>query len=380
MRILAQPFLKGNNNPYTYRLYSSVEQLGHSVDHTTLKTLLKGKYDIWHRHWPEITLSDKNLPRAILKTLVFLFFMDVLRLKGAKNIWTIHNLETHEKLYPRLEKLFWKLFIPRLDGYISLSEAGQVGALKKFPKLKNVPGFIVPHAHYRGEYPDTITRQEARERLGVEPHHKVFLMLGNLRPYKNALALIRMFKSLPDPNYRLFIGGKAFFPELRNEIQQAAANDPRISLYLDYVPVEDVQVYLRAADLMVLPYTEILNSGSALLSLSFDCPVLVTRKGAMAELQNSVGKEWVHTFEGELTTSVLEGGMRWALMTRRLTSAPLHGLEDEAIAQKTVDAYEYIRLGRKPKFDRVAAPARALAQEKSAPDRSAEADHVLPRS
>jgi len=344
MRILAQPFLKGNNNPYTYRLYAAVEKLGHSVDHISLGRLLFKTHDIWHRHWPEVTLSDKNFPRAVLKTFVFLFFMDVVRLKGTKNVWTIHNLGTHEKLYPRLEALFWKLFIPRLDGYISLSESGRAEALTKFPGLETIPGFIVPHPHYREEYPNTLSREEARARLGLEAHHRVFLMLGNLRPYKNAPKLVQIFKRLPDPTYRLFIAGTTFFPEMKDEMKDLVAGDPRITLYLDYVPAEEVQVYLRAADLMVLPYTEILNSGSAMLALSFNCPVLVARKGAMAELQSSVGEDWVYTFEGDLTPSILEDGLQWALTTERSPTAPLEGIEDAAIAQKTIDAYEKICL------------------------------------
>jgi beta-1,4-mannosyltransferase len=41
---------------------------------------------------------------------------------------------------------------------------------------------------------------------------------------------------------------------------------------------------MRAADLIALPYKEILNSGSAILALSFDRPILVPAAGALAEL------------------------------------------------------------------------------------------------
>jgi len=349
MRILAQPFfkgkdglLKGNNNPYTERLYTAIEKCGHSVDHISLSKVLFGHYDIWHRHWPEITLSDKNLPRAVLKTWVFLWLMDWMRFRGTKTVWTIHNLESHERLYPAIEKRFWRAFISRLDGYISLSESGRQRAIEKHPALKNLPGFVIPHGHYRKSYPNTIGREEARSQLGLNPDHKVFLMLGNLRPYKNAPQLIRLFCHLPNTDYRLFVAGSCKFPDVQEALEDAAQEDPRVTVYVDHVPTEEVQVYLKAADLMVLPYSEILNSGSAMLALSFDCPVLVVRKGAMAELQKTIGEDWVYTYEGELTPSILEEGLQWAIRTERRRPAPLDGMEDGAIAQKTIDAFEKI--------------------------------------
>lgn len=52
----------------------------------------------------------------------------------------------------------------------------------------------------------------------------------------------------------------------------------------------EVADLFRAATIVVLTYREILNSGSALLALSFDRPV--PAKGAMAELEDRAGAEW----------------------------------------------------------------------------------------
>jgi len=342
MQILAQPFQKDHKNPYTYKLYSEIQKLGTTVDHVSLHKLCTGQYQIFHRHWPERTLNDRNFLRAAIKTFLFLFLMDVARLRGMKNVWTVHNLGTHEKFYPRLEKFFWKILIPRLDGYISLSHAGKIAAQNCFPELKTKPGFVVPHGHYRGEYPDTLTREQARCRLGVSEQHRVFLLFGNLRRYKNTPTLVQLFRALPDPNYRLYVVGKPSYEVIRDEIETAASSDERIFLELDYIESEKIQIYLRAADLVVLPYQEILNSGSALLALSFDCPVLVPQKGSMSELQQDVGADWVRTYLGELTALELEKSLAWAIETQRQYPAPLHQFEGAAVAQKTIDAYRAI--------------------------------------
>lgn len=342
MRVLASPFVEGHNNPYSYKLYSEVQKLGVFVEHVSLFGILFGKFDVYHRHWPERTLNDRNPLRAIFKTLVFLFLMDIASLRGMKHVWTVHNLGTHEQFYPRLERLFWKVYLPRLDGYISLSHTGKDAALETFPALQSKPGFVIPHGHYRGEYPDTMTREQARAYLGLSAQHKVFLLLGSLRHYKNAPQLVRLFRELSDPDYRLYVAGRPSYEDVRLDIEDAAASDERVILDLDYVATEKVQIYFRSADLVVLPYQEILNSGSAMLSLSFDCPVLVPQKGSMGELQQDVGAEWVHTYEGDLTAEKLEAGLRWALETPRQDVVPLENFEGEAIAQKTIDAYQAI--------------------------------------
>ena len=107
---------------------------------------------------------------------------------------------------------------------------------------------------------------------------------------------------------------------------------------LEHVPDVDVQRYLRAADLVVLPFRDITNSASALLALSFDRPVLVPALGAMGELQAIVGTEWVRTYEGELTAEVLAEALEWAAH-RSDGSAPLDALGWAEIARRTLVVY-----------------------------------------
>lgn len=111
-------------------------------------------------------------------------------------------------------------------------------------------------------------------------------------------------------------------------------------LHLDFIPKEKVQLFFRAADGVVLPYTEILNSGSALLALSFNRPVLVPEKGAMGELQDQVGDEWVNTYRGSLTPNHLQDALSWARAGDRSPRPPLDAFEWETIARQTLKAYQ----------------------------------------
>ena len=53
---------------------------------------------------------------------------------------------------------------------------------------------------------------------------------------------------------------------------------------LEFIPAEELQVYLNAADVVVLPYKDILTSGAAVLAMSFGKPVIAPKLGCVAEL------------------------------------------------------------------------------------------------
>jgi glycosyltransferase involved in cell wall biosynthesis len=139
----------------------------------------------------------------------------------------------------------------------------------------------------------------------------------------------------------LLVVGRPDPPALEEQLRRLAAADERVRLHLRFLDDEDLQYYLNATDLVVLPYRQVLNSGSALLALSFDRPVLVPRLGALEELQRTVGDAWVRTYRGAFTTDALDEALAWAL-ARRPGPAPLDGLAWEGIAEATLAAFEMV--------------------------------------
>jgi glycosyltransferase involved in cell wall biosynthesis len=347
MRVLARPAFKSRlENPYNWLLYTSMQKLGIHVDESSLSRCLQNQYSIWHLHWPELPLNQKNHLKAFLKIRALLHQMDWARSRGTKVIWTVHNLTAHEQHHPDLEAWFWQAFTHRLDGYISLTQAGMNAAQERFPALTTRPGFIIPHGHYRGEYPDHISDRTARASLGIPPTAKVLLFFGRIRTYKNAPELIKTFRQLADPDAILYIVGRPECPALAAELQQQAALDTRVRLHLDFVPKDKTQLYFHSADLVILPYREILNSGSALLALSFNRPVLVPLRGAMSELQAQVGQEWVHTYPQELVTGQIQHALQWAFHGSRPQQAPLAALDWQKLAEQTLNAYQVLQISK----------------------------------
>jgi glycosyltransferase involved in cell wall biosynthesis len=211
--------------------------------------------------------------------------------------------------------------------------------------LKGVPNYVIPHGHYRSEYPNTVC--DARKKLGVSSRARVLLFFGQIRQYKNVPALIRAFRRIQG-DVILCIAGRPSSEYLATEVAREAAGDPRVRLHLHEVPKERVQLFFRAADLVVLPYRDILNSGTALLSLSFSRPVLVPDRGSMGELRLSTGPEWVRTYTGEIGAATIEEALRWSVNRPRPDQLCLDHLEWPELARQTLNAYAEIKSREMP--------------------------------
>lgn len=343
MRILAVPaFSNRSTNPFNTLLYQAVERAGVAVTEVSPAALFRGDRDVVHLHWPEYLFSAPSIGRAVAQAVVFALALTRYRRHGARILWTIHNLGAHEPWHPRFEAWMWRWCIARLDAVITLSAGGYAAAAAWQPDIALLPVFTILHGHYRDAYPREMTRSAARSALSLPQDAPVMVFFGAIRSYKNIPALIDAFLQLPEPDWRLVIAGQATNARLAETIRRRAAGDSRIHLHLQFVENERVQVYVRTADLVVLPYTEILNSGSALLALSFGRPTLVPNQGAMAELRREVGDAWVCTYDGELTTATLRDAMRWATSPGRDAAPPLENRDWDAIASRTVDAYRQV--------------------------------------
>jgi len=96
---------------------------------------------------------------------------------------------------------------------------------------------------------------------------------------------------------------------------------------------------MNAADLVVLPYLDILNSGSAIWALSFGRPVLLPNRGAMPELAESVGSDWVRLFDGPLDEHQLADALNWARRPRPEPLPALDSLDPERVVEAHLEAY-----------------------------------------
>lgn len=344
LNVLAWPgFTSQNGNPYTRLLYEAMEaEANVEVEGFTLMEPLTSRYDVWHVHWPDDLLSYPSKVAATTYVVAELVLFAWARLWGTRLVWTTHDLGPHESYHPGLEQIFWTLFIPMVDGIISLSETARKEAYARFPALRSVPSAVVPHGHYRTAYPDPVPKEEARRQLDLSPNARVALFVGRIRPYKNVVPLVQTFRQWEEAKARLLVAGNPISDDLVQQIRTAARSDSRVRTTLRFIEEEEMPTLLAASDLVVLPYETIMHSGSALLALSFNRPVLVPDRGAMTELQDRVGSQWMRTYTGELTPEELSEAMTWAETESRPAQAPVEDLQWPKLARQTAALYRRV--------------------------------------
>ena len=122
---------------------------------------------------------------------------------------------------------------------------------------------------------------------------------GHLRPYKGIEALVQAFvEAWPDETDRprLRIVGRAKEPAYGMSLAALVDGLAGVELTEAFLPDAELEAIIGAADLVVLPYKKMNNSGAALLALSIGRPVLVPDGPTTRELQGEVGPDWVHLF------------------------------------------------------------------------------------
>jgi glycosyltransferase involved in cell wall biosynthesis len=275
------------------------------------------------RRWLEPALNSDFAFSCRRQRFLDRFFdaLEGYKARGGRLVYTVHNLGQHEGEGGAVEAAAVQRLLALADGvhvhakYMadevlklrggSVGDRPQQGAgdgglvgdrpQQETPRSSGPsptePGptvAVIPHGHYIDAYPNAVTRAEARRALDLpltinRSPLPIFLFLGLLRPYKGLEELLPAFQSLPDPNAALLIAGRPRPGDYAALLAEQAACDPRVLLHPHFVPADEVQVWMNAADAVVLPYRQITTSGAAMLAWSFGKPVIAPALPAFLE-------------------------------------------------------------------------------------------------
>jgi D-inositol-3-phosphate glycosyltransferase len=136
-----------------------------------------------------------------------------------------------------------------------------------------------------------LTPSDAKRLLGLREDEQAILFFGKIRPYKGIEYLLEAFRLLrPDPrmNYRLILAGepKKGSEEYLNGIRESLAQnfvEEQVILKAQFIADEEMEWYFKAADVLVLPYKEIFQSGVLFVAYRFGLPVIATDVGSFRE-------------------------------------------------------------------------------------------------
>jgi glycosyltransferase involved in cell wall biosynthesis/GT2 family glycosyltransferase len=300
------------DNPYQKLLYSEISKAGLPCDGLqgrdfSFHWLWNNKKEVshLHLHWLFGVYDPDSTGLNSKKAILFLLKIILARFLGYQVLWTVHNFISHEPSHLQLERVVRRA-VARLASHPIVHCNYAKDLVRNNWKIADHKISVIPHGSYVGFYPDEVTRSEAREKLGIQGNSFTFLFFGMLRNYKGIRPLITAFLDVQKsyPAARLIIAGKPFSAEIKSDIEGMAQHD-NISLFLQYIPDDEVQNFFNASDAVVLPYQNILTSGAAVLAITFAKPVIVPRKGCIPELiSDDIGFLYEH--ERELTRTMLD--------------------------------------------------------------------------
>jgi glycosyltransferase involved in cell wall biosynthesis len=220
------------------------------------------------------------------RTLLMLYY----KLMGKRLVLTVHNvnIQRRDARDSFLNRLSLRVQYRLSDHIFVHTEQMKKELLSDFGVQERKVSII--RFGINNTVPNTkLTSSEAKERLGVGKSDKTVLFFGNIAPYKGLEYLVRAFRELTatDESYRLIIAGYPKGPkDYWNQIQKTIARNAirnRTIEKIEYVPDEETELYFKAADVLVLPYTRIFQSGVLFLGYSFGLPVIAADVGSLRE-------------------------------------------------------------------------------------------------
>jgi glycosyltransferase involved in cell wall biosynthesis len=141
---------------------------------------------------------------------------------------------------------------------------------------------VIPHGAFthladlpRGPLPPALEGLEGK---------RVVLFFGLIRPYKGVDLLVEAVAGTGQDVVLLVVGmPRMSLAPLQQRVRDLGVSD-RVRFVSRFVPDPDVAAYFRRADLVVLPYRDIEQSGVLYTALAFGTPLLLSGVGGFPEI------------------------------------------------------------------------------------------------
>jgi beta-1,4-mannosyltransferase len=360
MKILVYP---KDGNPYQELLYQHIRNshkdvsidylVGPTASHTINLALLPLQlllyrmrgYKIFHIHWFFLFKIPK-LDFAIFNIIMKYYCVTIMyfsRIIGYKLVWTVHETISHSAKTKRdvsISRYISQRTSNIADAKIIHSNIAINEMLENGLNIDNT--FVIPHGSYIDVYPKSITRDQARVKLGVKPNEIMILFFGLIRPYKGVDKLIEAYSRLSSKNIRLVIAGRCIDSTIHKKIV-SLRKTIKFDFYDGHIVDDDVAIYFNASDIVCLPFNKITTSGSVLLALSFGKPIVAPRIGDLINLPSNIGFLYDPTKTNSLLDSLSEAVSSKQLKSKsESASRYANTLSWDKIAKITLDVYRKV--------------------------------------
>ena len=209
---------------------------------------------------------------------VLVFFDFILsKVLGMKVVYTIHDVVSFEntKSSEKLSNFIYK----KADKILTHNNFSKEIFKSHYTEV-NSDLDIIPHGNYVPFLNIKDDMDLSRKKLGIPKDKTILLFFGMIKKVKGLEVLLNALSSVVDknPNVILVIAGRVWENDF--SVYQKIIDENNLSEYCiihnKFIPHEDVGHYYASADLVVLPYKRIYQSGVLMMSLSYEKAVLVS--------------------------------------------------------------------------------------------------------
>ena len=236
--------------------------------------------ELFHIQWlNKFTYFDRTLLNIYYKFL------------GKKIIFTAHDIN-YRKLVGSdnlINRLSLKFMYRIVDHIIVHTEKMKMELIENYnveeEKISVIPfgiNDVIPKSD--------LTRTEAKKKLHLQDVDKILLFFGNIAPYKGLEYLILALADLKEKytDLKLIIAGRikaecqAYWAKIQQTIEEHKLEDNVIKR-IEYIPEEEAEIYFKSADVLILPYKNIFQSGLIYTSYHFGLPVVASDVGSLKD-------------------------------------------------------------------------------------------------
>lgn len=328
---------------------------------------MAGDYDIVHLHFPEyMTYEIENAYKRGLSDEL------IAEIEGRLKYWseraalviTRHVLLPHDAVSdPRWERLYETVY-RYVDGVVHFAEPSIEEFRRRYADTLFVHGhplhFVVPHHNY-ASLPNRISREEGRQRLGIPEKANVLLIFGAIRNDEEQTLILDSFKKMRVPRKLLLVSkwrerlAKVSWIRLKYWLRDLNRLyyrlHPQYHFNYGFVEEEDAQVYMNAADVLLIPRLHVLNSGNITMGMTFGKVVVGPDSLDVGHLLKSTGNVVFDPDRPETAVKAIEVAMELA-QQNQIGPANKHKALSEWSAEQCAKQYfaffEKLTKQRKP--------------------------------
>ena len=181
-------------NPYGGLLAQAMREVGVELEAGYPDTLTEewlcqnqGRIDLLHLNWPNYMYDDPDLNDRLARCTELISNLALARLLGYRIVWTVHNLYPHESISRDLDRLAQVALTHLANAVIVHCKRARELVRTHFHRTEGV--FVIPHGNFIEPYPNNISREDARQRLGLRRRRFRLLQLRQCAPLQRDRAI-----------------------------------------------------------------------------------------------------------------------------------------------------------------------------------------------